>query len=162
MPTPSQTEEFHIGINVQEGIGKYKLTKMVTFTPRFILSNHMDVSVRYREPESRADQEVAPHSRKPLYRIRKSQEKQLCVKLPGIDNVWSAPFNIQDIGKIHVRLNSTDGSTTMLLRVDTILEDATIYIVLSKESDSEWPYLFVNRTNEDMSFYQEVRKYYSF
>lgn len=131
---------------------------MVTITPRFILSNHMNVSIRYREPESREDQEVEPNSRTPLYRIRKSQDKQLCIKLPGIDNVWSAPFNIQDIGKVHVRLNSSDGSTVMLLRVDTILEDATIYIVLSKEFDKEWPYLFVNRTNEDMSFYQEVMK----
>ncbi|CAO3651068.1 unnamed protein product [Cunninghamella blakesleeana] len=155
LPTPSHAEEFHLGVNVQEGVGKYKLTKMVTFTPRFIISNHMNVSIRYREPESRDDQEVKPQSRTPLYRVRKSQDKQLCIKLPGIDNVWSAPFNIQDIGKVHVRLNSSDGSTVMLLRVDTIMEDATIYIVLSKEFDNEWPYLFVNRTNEDMSFYQE-------
>ncbi|CAO3587114.1 unnamed protein product [Absidia cylindrospora] len=155
IPTPSQSEEFHIGINVQEGIGKYKVTKMVTLTPRFILSNHMNVSIRYREPESRVDQEVEPHGRTPLYRIRKSAEKQLCIKLPGINNVWSSPFNIQDLGKVHVRLNSADGATIMLMRVTTILEDATIFIVLEKEAGDEWPYLLVNRTNEDMTFYQE-------
>lgn len=116
----------------------------------------MDVSIRYREPESRVDQEVGPHARTPLYRIRKTAEKQLCIKLPGINNVWSAPFNIQDIGKVHVRLNNSAGATVMLMRVTTILEDATVFIVLDKEQDDGWPYLLVNRTNEDMTFYQEV------
>lgn len=69
----------------------------------------------------------------------------------------SAPFNIQDIGTIHVRLDSADGSTAALMRVTTVLEDATVFIVLNKENDDAWPFMLVNQTDEDMTFYQEVR-----
>lgn len=113
--------------------------------------------MRYREPESRADNVLEAKQRVPLYNLRKTAEKQLSVKLPGINNTWSAPFNIQDIGTVHVRLDSADGLTTMLMRVTIMLEDATIFIILSKENDDSWPYRLVNNTDEDMTFYQEVR-----
>ncbi|KAI8384441.1 uncharacterized protein BYT42DRAFT_612143 [Radiomyces spectabilis] len=155
MPTPNKAEEVHVGISIQEGHGKNKLSKVITFTPRFILSNHMDVEIRFREPESRVDHSLAPKQRIPLYNLRRIADKQLSVKLPGISNTWSAPFNIQDIGKVHVRLDSADGSTAMLMSVTTILQDATIFILLNKESSDKWPYKLVNQTKEDMTFYQE-------
>lgn len=48
----------------------------------------MDESIRYREPESRADHVLEPKQRVPLYNLRKNAEKQLSVKLPGINNAW--------------------------------------------------------------------------
>ncbi|KAI9031000.1 hypothetical protein CLU79DRAFT_842748 [Phycomyces nitens] len=155
VPSPSKTEEIHVGVSVQEGQGKYKISKVITFTPRFILSNQMDEFIRYREPESRVDQDLEPNQRIPLYNLRRNAEKQLSIKLPGINNRWSAPFNIQDIGKMHVRLDSADGSTAMLMRVTTVLQDATIFIVLSKEDSKNWPFRIVNDTDETMTFYQE-------
>lgn len=124
----------------------------------------MDESIRYREPESRADNVLEAKQRIPLYNLRKTAEKQLSIKLPGINNAWSAPFNIQDIGTVHVRLDSADGLTAMLMRVTIILEDATVFIILRKENDDSWPYRLVNNTDVDMTFYQEVKdedRYYS-
>ncbi|KAI8143832.1 hypothetical protein BJV82DRAFT_668275 [Fennellomyces sp. T-0311] len=155
LPKINSAEEVHLGISVQEGQGKYKLTKVVTFAPRFVLSNQMGDDVRYREPESRVDHELGSNHRIPLYNLRKNTEKQLSIKLPGINNTWSAPFNIQDIGTVHVRLESADEFTSVLMRVTTILENATVFIVLSKEAPEAWPYRIVNQTDEDMTFYQE-------
>ncbi|KAI9253785.1 hypothetical protein BDA99DRAFT_443164 [Phascolomyces articulosus] len=155
LPKMNGTEEVHLGISVQEGQGKYKLTKVITFTPRFILNNQMGDDVRYREPESRVDHELGSDQRIPLYNLRNNAEKQLSIKLPGITNTWSAPFNIQDIGTVHVRLESADGSTSVLMRVTTILENATVFIVLNREAPEAWPYRIVNQTDEDMTFYQE-------
>ncbi|KAI9493351.1 hypothetical protein BDB00DRAFT_946102 [Zychaea mexicana] len=155
LPKVNGTEEVHLGISVQEGQGKYKLTKVITFTPRFVLSNQMGDDVRYREPESRVDHELGSNRRIPLYNLRKNAEKQLSIKLPGINNTWSAPFNIQDIGTVHVRLESADESTSVLMRVTTILENATVFIILNREASDAWPYRIVNQTDEDMTFYQE-------
>ncbi|KAI9315667.1 hypothetical protein BX666DRAFT_1957951, partial [Dichotomocladium elegans] len=152
---PQGTDEIHIGINVQEGHGKYKLTKIVTFTPRFVLINRMIDDIRYREPETRIDHILEAGQRISLHQLRRNTEKQLSVKLPGINNTWSAPFNIQDIGITHVRLDSADGSTVALMRVTIVLENATVFIILQKEEDNAWPYLLVNDTEEDMTFYQE-------
>ena len=48
----------------------------------------MSDDVRYREPESRVDHELGSNQRIPLYNLRKSAEKQLSIKLPGINNTW--------------------------------------------------------------------------
>ncbi|KAI7863658.1 hypothetical protein BDF14DRAFT_1733660 [Spinellus fusiger] len=155
VPTASKTEETHVGISVQEGQGKCKLSKVITITPRFILRNEMDEDIRFREPESRVDNNLASKQRISLYNLRRNAEKQLSIKLPGINNIWSSPFNIQDIGKMHIRLERADGTTAMLMRVTTILQDATIFIFLSKEANNKWPYKLVNDTNDPMTFYQE-------
>ncbi|KAL7310459.1 Vacuolar protein sorting-associated protein 13 [Mucor circinelloides] len=155
LPNAGRSEEIHVGINVQEGQGKFKLTKTITITPRFVLSNQTDENIRYRVPETKNDYILEAHQRIPLYNIRVQNEKQLTIKLEGYSNAWSAPFNIQDIGDVHIRLANDYGNQDTLIKVSTLIQDATIFIVLRKEEDNNWPYLLVNKTSQDMIFYQE-------
>ncbi|RCI04898.1 hypothetical protein CU098_003059, partial [Rhizopus stolonifer] len=150
---PNRSEEIHVGIHVQEGQGKFKLTKTITITPRFVLSNQMTQNIRYRIPETKEDYVLEVNQRIPLYNIRVQNEKQLSVKLEGFSNSWSAPFNIRDIGDVHVRLSNDYGQSDTLIRVSILLQNATIFIVLTQEDN--WPYLLINKTNEDMIFHQE-------
>ncbi|CAO3674063.1 hypothetical protein G6F70_001780 [Rhizopus microsporus] len=153
LPNTNRSEEIHVGIHVQEGQGRFKLTKTITITPRFVLSNQMNQNIRYRVPETKDEYTLEARQRIPLYNIRVQNEKQLSIKLEGFSNAWSAPFNIQDIGDVHVRLSNDYGEPDVLIRVSVLLQDATIFIVLTKEEN--WPYLLVNKTDEDMIFYQE-------
>ncbi|KAH8555467.1 hypothetical protein BGW37DRAFT_419803 [Umbelopsis sp. PMI_123] len=154
LPSINRVEEFHVGVSVQEGPGKFKLTKLIIFTPRYILRNDCSHDIKYREPGSRADSLLASNSSLPLYFLRQNAEKQLSIKFPGVGNAWSSPFNIQDIGKVHVRLDTEDGSPPTLMKVSMILEEATIFVIF-KEEKGKWPYLLVNETSEDVLFYQE-------
>jgi vacuolar protein sorting-associated protein 13A/C len=155
LPSINRVEEFHVGVSVQEGQGKYKLTKLITFTPRYILRNDSSHDIKHREPGSRSDSLLEANSSSPLYFLRQTAEKQLSIKFPGVSNTWSSPFSIQDIGKVHVRLDAEDGSPPTLMKVSMILEDATIFIIF-KEEKGKWPYLIVNETSADVLFYQEV------
>ncbi|KAI9480349.1 MAG: hypothetical protein EXX96DRAFT_521344 [Benjaminiella poitrasii] len=155
LPNQGRYEEIHVGISVQEGQGKFKLTKTITITPRFVLSNQIDENIRYRVPETKTDYTLEAMNRIPLYNIRVQNEKQLTIKLEGYSNAWSAPFNIQDIGDVHVRLSSDFNEQDTLIRVSIMIQEATIFIVLTKEAEDNWPYRLVNETNEDMIFYQE-------
>lgn len=155
LPSINRIEEFHVGVSVQEGQGKFKLTKLITFTPRYILRNDSTHDIKYREPGSRSDCLLASHSSTPLYFLRQNAEKQLSIKFPGVSNAWSSPFNIQDIGKVHVRLDTEDGSPPTLMKASMLLDDATIFIIF-KEEKGKWPYLIVNETAEDILIYQEV------
>ncbi|KAI8644804.1 hypothetical protein BD408DRAFT_104972 [Parasitella parasitica] len=155
LPNAGRSEEIHVGINVQEGQGKFKLTKVITITPRFVLSNQIDENIHYRVPETKTDLILEANQRIPLYNIRIQNEKQLTIKLEGYSNSWSAPFNIQDIGDVHIRLTNDYGNRDTLVKVTTLIQDATIFIVLRNEAQDNWPYLLVNKTNEDMVFYQE-------
>jgi len=154
LPSINRVEEFHVGVSVQEGQGKFKLTKLITFTPRYILRNDSSHDIKFREPGSRSDSLLAASSSSPLYFLRQNAEKQLSIKFPGVSNAWSSPFNIQDIGKVHVRLDTDDGSPSTLMKASIILEEATIFIIF-KEEEGKWPYLIVNETSEDVLFYQE-------
>ncbi|KAI7902142.1 uncharacterized protein BX663DRAFT_436105 [Cokeromyces recurvatus] len=153
LPNQGHSEEIHVGIHVQEGQGKFKLTKTITITPRFVLSNQMDENIRYRVPETKSDYILEAKQRIPLYNMRVQNEKQLTIKLEGYSNAWSAPFNIQDIGDVHIRLSNNFNEQDTLVRVTTVIQDAIIFIVLNKED--HWPYLLVNKTDEDIIFYQE-------
>ncbi|KAI8968414.1 hypothetical protein BDF20DRAFT_896210, partial [Mycotypha africana] len=159
LPNKRRSEEIHLGINIQEGQGKFKLTKTVTITPRFVLSNQLDENIRYRFPETKTDYGLDAKQRMPLYNIRIQNEKQLSIKLEGYSNSWSAPFNVQEIGDIHVRLPTDyyDGHQHQdtLVRITTKIQEAIIFIILTKEADDNWPYLLVNHTDEDVIFYQE-------
>ncbi|EIE88932.1 hypothetical protein RO3G_13643 [Rhizopus delemar RA 99-880] len=150
---PNGSEEIHVGIHIQEGGGQFKLNKLITLTPRFVLSNQMDQNIRYRVPETKEDYVLEAKQRIPLYNIRVQNEKQLSIKLEGFSHAWSAPFNIQDMGDVHLRLSNDYGDPDMLIRVSILLQEATIFIVLTQ--DNHWPYLLVNKTDEDMLFYQE-------
>jgi vacuolar protein sorting-associated protein 13A/C len=155
LPVTHLSEEVHIGVSIQEGQGGFKATKVVTVAPRFVLCNQTSENIRFRVPETKNDTLLASKQRVPLYNIRVQNEKQLTIKLEGFSNAWSAPFNIQEIGTVHVRLASDYGTSDTLIRISTVLQDATVFILLDKESENNWPYLLVNNTDEDMMFYQE-------
>lgn len=90
---PSQkgkTEEIHVGLSWSEGGGKYKLTKVVTIAPRFLIKNNLAQPLSFREhgvaPRERSALE--PGEQSPLLFIRNGQEKLLTVAISGLDAQW--------------------------------------------------------------------------
>ncbi|KAK4904569.1 Vacuolar protein sorting-associated protein 13, partial [Elasticomyces elasticus] len=52
LPAANAKAEFHAGVYVTEGEGKYNLTKVVTVAPRFVVKNKIGETVELREPGS--------------------------------------------------------------------------------------------------------------
>ncbi|KAI8888651.1 hypothetical protein K501DRAFT_320796 [Backusella circina FSU 941] len=140
-------QETHIGVSIQEGLDT---TKVVTFAPRFVLSNQTSSSLRFGTPGTSGGLSLESGKRVPLHDLPTQKEINLALCLY---REWSAPFNIQDIGTSFVRVKQDDDNES-LLRVQTVLQDATIFIVVQEET--EWPYLIVNNTETDMMFYQKT------
>ena len=101
VPSDNQNEEIHVGVGVDQGSGKYSLTKVVTFTPRFVVHNKLDQDILFREPGSPHKVTLASRQRAPLHFLRKVPEKQLTIAYSSGQANWSSPFNIQSIGKVH-------------------------------------------------------------
>jgi vacuolar protein sorting-associated protein 13A/C len=152
LPSTDFQSETHIGTLVSEGEGKYKMTKVVTITPRFIIKNKIGESMQIREPGSSNIMKVDQGDLLPLKFLRKSQEKQVCLCFPGVNNQWSSPFNISDVGTVHVKLAKA-GQLQKLVLVDVIMEDATIFIHLSLET-KHWPFSMRNESDTEFMFYQ--------
>ncbi|ORX97315.1 hypothetical protein K493DRAFT_336590 [Basidiobolus meristosporus CBS 931.73] len=155
LPFSSEMKEIHLGMSIKQGNGKYMLSRVVTLTPRFILKNSMDESINIRELGSTDIQKLDPNQRAPLHYVNENQEKQLTIRFPGLNNKWSAPFNIEDIGKVFVKVYRSHGPTTRveLLRIDVMLQGASIFITVSKEK-GRWPYRITNKSGTSVSLYQ--------
>lgn len=87
-----QNEEIHVGISWSEGLGKYKLTKVITLAPRFVIRNNTGEAISYREhgvaPRGRAVLE--PGERAPLHFMRNGDTKLLTLAFAGLNAQWYA------------------------------------------------------------------------
>ncbi|KAJ5225571.1 hypothetical protein N7468_006796 [Penicillium chermesinum] len=151
---PDQTgrSEFHSGVSVAEGEGKYKMTKVVTIAPRFILKSKLNEDILVREPGSSNVLQIRSGELVPLHFLRQVAEKQLCLCFPGVNNQWSSPFNIADVGTVHVKLAKAQ-QRQKLIKIDVVLEDATLFLHFSFESRN-WPFSMRNESDMEFIFFQ--------
>ena len=153
VPGSQSKSEMHIGISVAEGEGKYKLTKVVTVAPRFIIKNKIPEPIQVREPGSSDIMTMETGDLLPLKFLRQSAEKQICLCFQGVNNQWSSPFNIANVGTVHVKL-AKQGQRQKLIRIEIILEDATLFLHLSIET-KHWPFSMRNESDLEFMFYQK-------
>lgn len=144
--------ELHAGVSVSEGMGRYKLTRIVTLAPRFVLSNKLKDDILFKDPQSSNTLTVKPNSFVPVHFLKQQKAKQLLACFPGAKSQWSAPFNIANIGRTHIKLHKHDEGYK-LLKVDIILEGATLYLHID-DAKRNWPYSVRNFTRMDFIFYQ--------
>ncbi|OJJ40573.1 hypothetical protein ASPWEDRAFT_220427 [Aspergillus wentii DTO 134E9] len=152
LPDRFGRSEFHSGVSVAEGEGKYKMTKVVTISPRFVLKNKLSEDLLVREPGSSNVLNISSGELAPLHFLRQVAEKQLCLCFPGVNNQWSSPFNIADVGTVHVKLAKAN-QRQKLVKVDIVMEDATLFIHFNIETRN-WPYSMRNESDTEFIFYQ--------
>jgi vacuolar protein sorting-associated protein 13A/C len=68
----------------------------------------------------------------------------------------SAPFSITDLGRVHVKLAKA-GQRQELIRAEIMLEQATLFLHLSYETNS-WPFSVRNETDVEFLFFQAVSR----
>ncbi|KAI7304485.1 vacuolar protein sorting-associated protein 13, partial [Hortaea werneckii] len=152
LPAQSGRAEMHAGLKVMEGEGKYKLTKVVTITPRFIVKNRLFEEIQIREPGSSEAATLNSGELHPLRFLKQSTGQQLCLCFPGVNNTWSAPFEIGNVGSVHVKL-AKSGERQKLIRVEILMEDAMIFLHLSLET-KHWPFSMRNESDQEFLFWQ--------
>ncbi|XXG97960.1 hypothetical protein Hte_004276 [Hypoxylon texense] len=152
LPSSRKDSEIHVGITVEPGEGKYKLTKVVTLAPRFVVKNKIGEELVIREPTSSKTMTLKPGSLQPLHWLQRSATKQIALRFPGIDDQWTSPINISDLGTIHIKIAKA-GQRQRLIRVEILMEDATIFLHLSMETKA-WPFSMRNESDTEFTFYQ--------
>ena len=152
LPSTNGKSELLTGVSVAEGAGKYNLTKVVTVAPRFVLKNKLKEQINIREPGSSTVMKLNTGELLPLHFLRAAPEKQLCLCFDGVNNQWSSPFNISNVGTVHVKLAKA-GQRQQLIRVEVIMEAATIFLHISIET-KHWPYSMRNESDVEFMFFQ--------
>jgi vacuolar protein sorting-associated protein 13A/C len=152
LPSSTKNTEIHVGITIESGEGKYKMTKVVTLAPRFVLKNQMNEDINVREPGSSELMTLKPKALQALHFLQKSAVKQLSLCFPGLNNQWSSPFNISDLGTTHIKLAKA-GQRQKLIRIEVLMENATIFLHLSAETKN-WPFSMRNESDTEFTFFQ--------
>ncbi len=86
----SKLDELHVGLSWGEGLGKYKLTKVLTLAPRFLVKNKLPEPIVFRvHGVALGDRStLSPGERCPLTTLRAAPEKLLTVAFPGLNAQW--------------------------------------------------------------------------
>lgn len=145
-------QEMNFGVSVTEGEGKYKLTRVVTFAPRYIVRNSLSEPILVAESGSTTQQELGANDVLPLYNLRTGSLKAIIVKFMHEGRLWSSPFTIDDIGQTFLKIQK-EKVGQILIKVNIVTEGATIFILI-QDANSEWPFLIKNYTDTDFYVYQ--------
>ncbi|KAI8978652.1 hypothetical protein BDB01DRAFT_799548 [Pilobolus umbonatus] len=144
---------FHAGIKVEEGGDHLRLSKIVTITPRYILQNNMDIKIRYCEFGFTDESYISPGEKKALYKLSKSKLNWISLQLPDLEDQWSSPIDINNIGKTYIKVSKGGGMIPYLVRVSISIKGATLFITFNE--DAEWPFMLENRSTVPVQIAQE-------
>ncbi|KAI8995070.1 hypothetical protein BC832DRAFT_588068 [Gaertneriomyces semiglobifer] len=151
--------ETHLGATITEGDGKFFMTKIVTFTPRFILKNKMDEDIYFKLHGAEADEHTLLRSKSsyPVDTLNVSHEgvaTHLRIRLPGLMSGWSNPFDITQIGRIYIKSGKISSPAEEdLIRAEVQLQDATVFVIFAAR-ETKWPFRIQNETNVDLVMWQ--------
>lgn len=70
------------------------------------------------------------------------------------DKNRTAPFNISDLGSIHLKITKAS-QRQKLLRIDILAEQSTIFLHISMETKN-WPFSIRNESHIEFTFHQAV------
>ncbi|WWD17860.1 hypothetical protein CI109_102304 [Kwoniella shandongensis] len=155
MTSASGESDNYVGLSYAEGLGKYKLTKVITIAPRFLIKNTFSYALKIRQHSTQNVLDVAPGQRMPIHELQHMAPPQLSIAFDEPNLKWSAPFNMADIGRTNLTLQrqSSRGTKTYLIRVETHIEGSSIFIYVSRDTDT-WPLKLRNDTGLSLKYQQ--------
>lgn len=144
--------EMNFGINVAEGEGKYKLSKVITFAPRYIVRNNLKESIMLVENGSTNQFELTAGQTIPLYHLRRIALKSIMIRFAHGGKAWSSPFGIDDIGQLFLKAHK-ENHGQVLLKVNIITENSSIFVEI-ENANNNWPFSIKNFTDTEFHVYQ--------
>ncbi|XP_063619785.1 intermembrane lipid transfer protein Vps13 [Cydia splendana] len=128
------------------------LTKMVIFTPYFLIINEAAFGIEYQEQHRSADpwKEVEKNSSAPLWPVVEKDEKLLILRVAGTKDI-TAPFLYTEQHSSCLKLNNQYGG----LHVEVQLSEGGTYITVRQYRDGHAPALLINYCPYTVTVYEK-------
>ncbi|CAG9559724.1 unnamed protein product [Danaus chrysippus] len=128
------------------------LTKMVIFTPFFLILNECPFSIQYQELHRAGDpwKEVDKNSSAPLWPVIEKEDKLLLLRVTG-STEHAAPFLYTEQHSVCLKLNNEYGG----LHVEVQLSEGGTYITVRQYRDGHAPALLVNYSKHSVTLYEK-------
>ncbi|KAI8319824.1 hypothetical protein GQ54DRAFT_264680 [Martensiomyces pterosporus] len=167
IPSADKLSDTHLGIEIEPGRGRYSHTRVVTFSSRYVVKNLTGMCLQYRTVyNTKSSTLLNDGERQPLHTLHRARRRLLTIACAGEDGdghpvasvrdaEWSAPFSIDEVGRVFIRLPSNNGE--VLVKIDIIMEGACLFVIMQHD-DRYWPYRIDNRTQVDITVWQHKEK----
>ena len=152
IPSSSGDRELHLGLDIQDGLSKFKLSKVVKLAPRYLIHNKLSHAVLIAESMGGDPVRIGADERVPLHWFHVASNKHATLALEGSNLEWTAPFSIDNIGNVYLRM-VRDDEPQHLIQVDVQIQGPTIFVRLLP-SEGAWPFLLRNETHHTIVFMQ--------
>ncbi|XP_023933797.2 intermembrane lipid transfer protein Vps13 isoform X2 [Bicyclus anynana] len=128
------------------------LTKMVIFTPFFLIINECPFPFQYQELHRSGDpwQKVEENSSAPLWPIVEKEDKLLLLRVYGTSKA-AAPFLYTEQHSVCLKLDNEFGG----LHVEVQLSEGGTYVTVRQYRDGHAPALLVNYTPHSVNVYEK-------
>ncbi|EEB06191.1 vacuolar protein sorting-associated protein 13a [Schizosaccharomyces japonicus yFS275] len=144
-----------LGVDVESGPGIYRMTKVITITPRFILRNLCPLNLKISDLTRGNGLLLKAGSCDYIRFMNKASDNFVMLAAEGSDS-WTSPLCIENLGTTHIILSQNSMDT--LIKADISLVKGAIMIKL-KEETKQWPFAIRNETDYSFEFWQAVPDY---
>ncbi|VDN98265.1 unnamed protein product [Rodentolepis nana] len=173
---------YSVGVEVRKGAGLHATTTIVTFVPRFLISNQTDFQLQYAQRfcldlKNYKPMDVYPQCNVPFHWPRQDLDQLLCFRtlipsepsplespnIPLVTTNWSGGVQIDKPRSYHLMLRLPSGSQAgsspsepLFLRVDVVLRGGTLFVIISNTTHLPPPYRIENRSPVALYYQQAV------
>eukprot|EP00743_Colponemidia_sp_Colp-15_P008438 GILK01009172.1.p1 GENE.GILK01009172.1~~GILK01009172.1.p1 ORF type:complete len:1282 (+),score=242.95 GILK01009172.1:355-3846(+) len=153
--TSISKRRYELGVTINFASGVYHRTKVVTFSPRFVLLNQCPYSIIAAQLDT--DRTYILHCQEfTAFHWQDDKNKPLLtIKFAEVGWEWSGGFRIDEMGDFAVKLNNRELNNVYLARIAVTLEDATVFVRLMEEARDYPPYRIENLTAHPLKFKQK-------
>ena len=149
-------KQFYLGISVAMAPTKYRRTKLVTISPRYLLVNKSKEIIYYQQAGNDQRFTLNIDQIAPYHFIDRKGTKQLSISMDlGNKWRWSGGFPLGNIGSFYVNLIHISTNEIYFMRVDISVDRGTIIIIFRPKSKAIAPYRIENMCKEPISFWQD-------
>lgn len=152
IPSARGDRELHLGLDIEDGLAKFKLSKVVKLTPRYMVQNMLEDTIYLAETEGGEAITIEPGERTPLHWLHVSSDKRAVLSYENHAGGWTAPFLIDNIGTVFLRATSPR-APQHLLQVDVQLSGSVLFVRILPVTGT-WPFLLRNETQHKVLFMQ--------
>ncbi|GAM28695.1 hypothetical protein SAMD00019534_118710, partial [Acytostelium subglobosum LB1] len=142
---------------------KFGLSKVVTFTPRYVIQNKLDFPImvsQYVKTEKKIERidlmTLQPNAHSPLHWTVPTEDKSISIKSASGTQEWSGSFNIDTVCETIVRIRDSEPAKPSVHCNVTIMEEkGTLYVLIPEASQEHPPFLIQNDTPYNISYHQK-------